>query len=297
MISYWSMPVWLSAWKLVGVFSDFKSLQPSMFTPTRNSLYCSGGDDSHDDLKLNYTLCTVVGTIWCDKSCWHSNCSPALNKSEKIEVEIDHLRFRNWLVSAWGAAHVIRCWMQFRFSGICLSLSCAINSVCIPPISTVFKWTLHVPVEMYPLQLPLFSWICMHTVSHIKTKYVGLHFVHPHWDVMHNAHTYKQTCNGTCSCPAGRCQTPGGRKANSDSSQVFSFFFVSGRDVRGKLREWVSTEQHGPDKHKVMEESCSDVRVCILTENVFLRDTHVWFLWLDKYTFCQKKKHKKRKKK
>lgn len=52
-------------------------------------------------------------------------------------------------------------------------------------------------------------------------------------------------------------------------------FFVSGRDVRGKLREWVSTEQHGPDKQKVMEESCSDVCVCILTENVFLRDTHV----------------------
>lgn len=112
----------------------------------------------------------------------------------------------------------------------------------------------------------------------LKAKYVGLHFVHLHRDIMHNARTHthncKQTCNGTYPCPAGRCQTPGRCKAKSDSSQAFCFF-VSGRDVRGKLREWVSTEQHGPDKQKVMEESCSDVCVCILTENVFLRDTHV----------------------
>lgn len=46
-------------------------------------------------------------------------------------------------------------------------------------------------------------------------------------------------------------------------------FFVSRRDVRGKLREWVSTEQHRPVKQKVMEESCSDICVRIPTENVF----------------------------
>lgn len=41
---------------------------------------------------------------------------------------------------------------------------------------------------------------------------------------------------------------------------------MSVRDVRGKLREWVSTEQHGPVKQKVREGSCSDVRMCIPTK-------------------------------
>lgn len=46
-------------------------------------------------------------------------------------------------------------------------------------------------------------------------------------------------------------------------------FFVSGRDVRGKLREWVSTEHHEPGEQKVTEETSSDVCVCILMENSF----------------------------
>lgn len=58
--------------------------------------------------------------------------------------------------------------MQYFSSGF--GLSRAINSVY-SPVSTVCKQALHVPVEMYPLQLPVFFWLCMH--SHTYTKYVG----------------------------------------------------------------------------------------------------------------------------
>lgn len=70
---------------------------------------------------------------------------------------------------------------------------------------------------------------------------------------------------------------------------ILFIYFVSGRDVRGKLREWVSTEHHEPGKQKVVGETSSDVCVCILMENSFRRDTHVWFLWFDKFNFAKKK--------
>lgn len=91
-------------------------------------------------------------------------------------------------------------------------------------------------------------------------------FLHLHRHIM-QTHTYKQTCKDTYSCPAGRCQAPGNKWAKDVTSWVF-LFGVSGWNVRGKLREWVSTEQHGPFEQKVTEESCGDVCACIPTEKL-----------------------------
>lgn len=52
---------------------------------------------------------------------------------------------------------------------------------------------------------------------------------------------------------------------------VFVFCLVTGWNVRGKLRELVSAEQHGPVKQKVGEKSCGDVCVCIPVEKLFLK--------------------------
>ncbi|MEQ2286741.1 hypothetical protein AMECASPLE_005482 [Ameca splendens] len=93
-----------------------------MFTPTQILLNSSGGNESRNSLNLNHTLCTVVDTISCDKSCWHSNCSSALCKSEKTQ--------KKRLVKELNLKKCISNLMQFYFSGICLSLSCDINSVC-----------------------------------------------------------------------------------------------------------------------------------------------------------------------
>lgn len=110
--------------------------------------------------------------------------------------------------------------------------------------------------------------LALYSHTHTFTKYVGLRFCFAPAPT-HNAdtHTYRQTCKDTYSCPAGRCQAPGNKWAKDVTSQVF-LFGVSGWNVRGKLREWVSTEQHGPVEQKVMEESCGDVCACIPTEKV-----------------------------
>lgn len=163
-------------------------------------------------------------------------------------------------------------------------------SVCISlfPLSVNERYTCL--WKCTPCNLLSFSWLCAHNLTpKLNTLCAPAlrHYAHTH------AHTYKQPCNDTDSSPAGRCQTPGRSKPRTSPSRCFYFilfyFFVSGRDVRGKLREWVSTEHHEPGKQKVVGETSSDVCVCILMENSFRRDTHVWFLWFDKFNFAKKK--------
>lgn len=141
MIHYWLMPVSIKCLKAkVGVFKISKEkkqkkkglLPPSMFTPTQTSVYCSGGNDSHDNLNLNYTLCTVVGTIWCDK---HAGTVAAA----RLRTNLTGKKFK----FKTCVSNSSTCRWQFYFSGICLSLSCAINSVCISlfPLSVNERYT------------------------------------------------------------------------------------------------------------------------------------------------------------
>lgn len=46
------------------------------------------------------------------------------------------------------------------------------------------------PVEMYPLQLPLFSWLCMHTVSHINLNTTVCAPAPRHYAERTRAHTH-----------------------------------------------------------------------------------------------------------
>ena len=119
----------------------------------------------------------------------------------------------------------------------------------------------NVPPATSSLFLALYSHI--HLICRPTSLFM---FLHLHRHIM-QTHTYKQTCKDTYSCPAGRCQAPGNKWAKDVTSWVF-LFGVSGWNVRGKLREWVSTEQHGPFEQKVTEESCGDVCACIPTEKL-----------------------------
>lgn len=130
---------------------------------------------------------------------------------------------------------------------------------------------------MYPLQLTLlFLTVCAHNLTpKLNTLFAPA--------LRHYAHTHTPRSNHVMTLthpPLGDV------KHQEEVSQgrhlpgvfilfYFIYFFVSGRDVRGKLREWVSTEHHEPGKQKVVGETSSDVCVCILMENSFRRDTHV----------------------
>merc|ERR1712035_129890 len=101
--------------------------------------------------------------------------------------------------------------MQSYFSGICLSLSCAINSVCISlfPLSVNERYTcLWKCTPCNFLSFP--GSVRIHTLTR-KVKYVGLLFFAPAPRHL-RAHTHTpiskhvKTLN---SCPAGRCQAPG----------------------------------------------------------------------------------------
>lgn len=163
-------------------------------------------------------------------------------------------------------------------------------SVCISlfPLSVNERYTCL--WKCTPCNLLSFSWLCAHTISLPN----WIHSVHLHSDIMHT-HTPISNHVMTLTHPP-----LGDVKHQEEVSQgrhlpgvfilfYFIYFFVSGRDVRGKLREWVSTEHHEPGKQKVVGETSSDVCVCILMENSFRRDTHVWFLWFDKFNFAKKK--------
>lgn len=120
-----------------------------MFTPTKKLTVLLRWDDSHNNLNLNYTLCTVVGTIWCDKSCWHSNCSSAPNNSEEtkswkmnwsFKLRISKLAL--FRVSGCGPASS-EAGCSLTFLAFVLSPSCAMNSVCISlfPLSVNERYT------------------------------------------------------------------------------------------------------------------------------------------------------------
>lgn len=111
-----------------------------------------------------------------------------------------------------------------------------------------------------------------------------------------HTHTFKQTCKSVYPCPAREMSSTRQKEAKDVSSQVlfFFFFFVSGWNVRGKLREWVSTEQHGPVKQKVGEKSCGDVCVCIPVEKLFLKGHTSDFCGLTNLLLPKKKRKKKK---
>ena len=146
MIRYWLMPVQLHAWKQVGVFQFPKKKQNTatfdVHAHTKNP-HCIAqvGTHSRDNLNLNFSLCTVVGTIWCGKHAGTVTAAPLRNKSErrKKRWETERHEFPKFgSFSVWSAEQ-----MQLYFSGICLSLSCAINSVCISlfPLSVNERYT------------------------------------------------------------------------------------------------------------------------------------------------------------
>lgn len=101
---------------------------------TPHCMCCSGGM-THTTI---WTLTThTLYSCWYYlmwQTCWHSNCSTALNKKKTKQRCV----FPIWLLSVLSTDR-----MQSCFSGICLSLSCAINSVCISlfPLSVNERYT------------------------------------------------------------------------------------------------------------------------------------------------------------
>lgn len=161
-------------------------------------------------------------------------------------------------------------------------------------ISTVCKWTLHVPVEMYPLQLTLlFLTVCAHNLTpKLNTLCAPAlrHYAHTH------AHTYKQPCNDTDSSPAGRCQTPGRSKPRTSPSRCFYFilFIFSWADGMSEASSGSGSPQsitslvnrRSWERHLVTS-------VCASWWKIASEGTHVWFLWFDKFNFAKKKREHK----
>lgn len=118
---------WLNAWKPGG--KNFKSdLRCSHTHPNLTALLRWG----RLNLNLNYTLCTVVGTIWCDRHAGtvtaarrRTNLTQKTQKKKKKTVR-EFESVSN--LAPLSVNRVIWCRTQFYFSGICLSLSsCAIE--------------------------------------------------------------------------------------------------------------------------------------------------------------------------
>lgn len=184
--------------------------------------------------------------------------------------------------------------MQSHFSGICLSLSCAIDSVCnsLFPLSVNERYTCL--WKCTPCNFLSFSWLCTQTLSHTHTNSI---------------------CRPTVSAPAPTRYT---HTHTPKSKHVKTLVHAQLGDVKHQAR--VSQGRHFPrcfclfgwaggmseassgsgspqsstglsNTKKVMEESCGDVCVCIPTETNkknSSKGTHIWFLWFDKFLFAKK---------
>lgn len=114
MISYWLMPVRLNAWKRWEIFKFQKP--PAFDVHTHPNLTVSlRWEYSRNDLNLNNTLCTVVGTIWCDR---HAGTVTAA----RLRTNLTHLKKKlkknvsvcetNWKIKEqWGGFVASEYWI------------------------------------------------------------------------------------------------------------------------------------------------------------------------------------------
>lgn len=210
MVRYWSMPVLIKCLKAKWEFQISKSLRTFDVHAHPNLTVLLKWDDSRDNLNLNYTLCTVVGTIWCDKHAGTVTAVRLRNKSERLYFQFGS--FKCWVPSDAGCS--------FTFLAFVCLCPVPFNSVCISlfPPSVNERYTCL--WKCTPCNFLSFSWLYALTVLTHKTKYVGLQFFAP--APRHYAqHTYKRTCNDTYSCPAGRCQAPGRGKPRTSLPRCF----------------------------------------------------------------------------
>lgn len=204
-------------------------------------------------------------------------------------------------MGSFGCGALSRC--SFNFSGICLSLSCAINSVCISQFSLSVNERYTCLWKFTPCNFLSFPG-SVH--SHTWTKYVGLRFLHLHRDIMHT-HTHTPIIKHVKTLVHAQL---GDVKHQAEVSQgchfpgVF-FYFVclfwvfwgwAGGMSEASSGSGSPQSSTGPSNWRSWRNHVV-TSVCASRQKDSSKGTHVWFLWFDKFTFAKKKKDKRQKKK